>query len=166
LRERRSHGKKESGHAFVPRGCVFDEEVVQMLSTIQSSRGVRWSSCPVLALALLGLLLLPAPGRGADAEAEQVTMKGEIVDLACYLPRGEKGRGPSHEECAEMCAKGGAPLGLLGDDGTVLLLVEDHQKAAAYTQVKELAGKRAEVAGKRFSRGGISGLVVTTASGL
>ena len=121
------------------------------------------------AIALVGALFgRPAAATGAESggEGEPVTLKGEVVDLACYLPRGDKGRGPSHEECAEMCAKGGAPLGILSDDGSVLLLVEDHAKPAPYAQVKKLAGKQAQVEGKKVTRGGVSAVVVSTASGL
>lgn len=111
------------------------------------------------------LLCLPPVGRAADAEGENTTVRGEVVDLACFLPRGEKGRGPNHQECAEMCVKGGAPLGILGSDGNVLLLVEDHDKPQPYAALKKLAGQQAEVTGKKVARGGITGLLVTAASG-
>src|SRR5262249_2234960 len=99
----------------------------------------------------------------AQADGEALTVKGEIVDLACYLPGGEKGRGPAHQECAEMCAKGGAPLGVLDAQGQVVLLVEDHEKPAPYAEVKKLAGKQAEVSGKKVTRGGMSAIVVAAA---
>ena len=127
------------------------------------SRLVSAGAAIALAIVVVGA---PATSPGADADGEPVKLKGEIVDLACYLPRGEKGRGPSHQECAEMCAKGGAPLGILGDDGSVLLLVEDHAKPAPYAQVKKLAGKQAEVEGKKVTRGGVSAIVVSTAAPL
>jgi hypothetical protein len=119
------------------------------------------------ALLLAGILVgAPAVAPGAEGDGEPMKLKGEIVDLACYVPRGDKGRGPGHEECAEMCAKGGAPLGILGDDGNVILLVEDHAKPSPYGQVKKLAGKQAEVEGKKFTRGGVAVLVVSSATGL
>lgn len=65
-----------------------------------------------------------------------------------------------------MCAKGGAPLGILAGDGSVLLLVEDHAKPAPYAQVKKLAGKQVEVEGKKVTRGGVSAVVVSTAAPL
>ena len=111
-------------------------------------------------------LALPAASRAADVDGEAVTASGEVVDLACYFPRGDKGRGAGHEECAEMCAKGGAPLGLLAADGSLLLLVEDHSKPAPYGEVRKLAGKQAEVQGKKFTRAGVAALVVDSAKGL
>jgi hypothetical protein len=121
-------------------------------------------SCIVVAaLSLAGAMAFAGDAAGGG---EATTASGEVVDLACYLTRGEKGRGEAHAECAEMCAKGGAPLGLLAADGSVLLLVEDHAKPAPYGQVKKLAGKQAEVQGKKFTRGGIAGLMVLSAKEL
>jgi hypothetical protein len=96
----------------------------------------------------------------ASSAADQVQLEGEVVDLACYLSRGEKGRGPDHQECAEMCAEGGQPLGLLVEGGDVLLLVEDHAKPAPYESAKELAGKDAKIGGQKVSRGGMNAIVV------
>lgn len=109
-------------------------------------------------------LLVTAAAAGAASGGEDATVSGEIVDLACYVPRGDKGRGASHAECAEMCAKGGQPIGVLGDDGSLLLLVEDHAKPAPYEAAKKLAGKTARLAGKKFSRDGLTVLVVHEAA--
>lgn len=139
------------------------------LSSVQRFRKPSWLSWTASAI-LFGGVLLGSPGAGAgasaDSDGEPVKLTGEIVDLACYLPRGDKGRGPAHQECAEMCAKGGAPLGILAADGSVLLLVEDHAKPAPYEQVKKLAGKQAEVEGKRFTRGGVAAVVVSAVAPL
>jgi hypothetical protein len=118
---------------------------------LRSAAGAALLACTVAA---------SAPTARAADDAATVTAQGEIVDLACYLPRGDKGRGPAHQECAELCAKGGAPLGLLASDGTLLLLFEDHAKPAPYADVKKLAGSTAEIQGTRFSRGGVNGLMV------
>ena len=93
---------------------------------------------PISLLFTLGLLLSIGPRTAlAQAEGEDITVKGEIVDMSCYLPRGERGRGPAHQECADMCAKGGLPLGVLDAGGQVLLLLEDHEKPASYGDVKK-----------------------------
>lgn len=96
---------------------------------------------------------------GAAAKGEMVTLKGEIVDLACYMAH--EGKGEKHEKCAKACLTGGAPAGILEADGTVILLVEDHEAKKPYKAMLELAGKQAEVSGKKFTRGGLTGVVVT-----
>jgi hypothetical protein len=117
----------------------------------------------MIAIAMSVVVAGTAAWAAAETGGEAVTATGEIVDLACYVPRGDKGRGAAHQECAEMCAKGGQPLGILGSDGQVLLLVEDHAKPAPYGAAKKLAGKQAKVSGQKFSRGGVNALVVTAA---
>jgi len=106
--------------------------------------------------------LLHGSAAAAEPGAETLTAKGEVVDLACYMERGDKGRGPTHLDCADQCVRGGAPIGLLGSDGSVLLLVENHGKPAPYAQLKKLGGKNAEVEGVKFNRGGIAALQVNS----
>ncbi len=56
-----------------------------------------------------------------------VTVKGEVVDLWCYLEGGD--HGPSHKECGTTCAKAGNPIGIVTAKGNVYVTVgiEDHQ---------------------------------------
>lgn len=112
----------------------------------------RW-----LALAcLVGLApAVAAPHAGAQ---EAVTVSGEVVDLACYLSKGSKGK--RHKQCAILCAKKGLPIGVLTDAGDVYLLIEDHDDPAPYEAAKELAGERATVSGKKFSKGGVQSVLV------
>ena len=122
-----------------------------------------------VALVALALLFAAAPfalahdDHGHDhgkAAAAAGTWKGEIIDVACYVPNGAKGAG--HADCAKKCAKAGMPLGLLTGDGDLVLLLADHEDGKAYDQVKELAGTTVEVTGKSAERDGMT--VVTVAS--
>lgn len=94
----------------------------------------------------------------AKAEAKASVVKGEVLDLSCYLGHG--GMGEGHAGCAAKCIKGGAPVGLLGTDGTVYLLYADHSDGSPYEQVKDLAGKKVEVTGDVASKSGMKGLTV------
>ena len=98
-------------------------------------------------------------GSAAAAKGETVTLKGEVLDLACYMAH--EGKGEKHQKCAKACLLGGAPAGILSEDGTVTLLVEDHGSKKPYKAVLELAGQKAEVTGKKFTRGGLTGVVVS-----
>jgi len=95
---------------------------------------------------------------------EEITIQGEIVDLACYMAKGS--RGASHRVCAQKCAERGIPIGVLTDDGNLFLLLEDHSDEEPYEDAKKLAGDRAEVKGKKFSKPGIVGIVVGEIKGL
>jgi len=70
---------------------------------------MRYASAFVSAFACVSLLALPA-------FAADVTVKGEVVDIACATEKGAAGRGDAHSACALTCAKEGKPLGILTDD--------------------------------------------------
>ena len=86
------------------------------------------------------------------AEGETQTVKGEIVDLMCYLDHGAKG--DKHKGCAEKCIKSGGPVGLLsGDD--LYLVIGDHKPindelAAKAAQTVTLKGKVVEKHGMKM----------------
>ena len=119
-----------------------------------------------VALAALALALAAAPFALAHddhehgkAAAAAGSWKGEIVDVACYVPNGAKGAG--HADCAKKCAKAGQPLGLLTGDGDLVLLLADHDDAKPYDAVKELAGTVVEVSGTAAERDGMTVVTVT-----
>lgn len=93
-------------------------------------------------------------------QGKKVTLKGEVIDMSCYL--GHEAKGKKHKECAKSCILDkGLPMGLLLKSGKVYLLTEDHAKAKAYKQVKELAAKRVSIRGKKYSRGGVQAIAVS-----
>lgn len=104
----------------------------------------------------------PVHGRAATSSPasseERVSLKGEIVDLGCYLMH--EGRGDTHVACAQACVKGGAPVGLLAD-GVLYVLFAPHETAAPFEEAKRLVGKTAVVTGIVHDRGGLRGVAVT-----
>lgn len=99
------------------------------------------------------------PERGAGGK--EVTVKGELVDMACFMAH--EGKGKKHAECGKMCVTGGAPLGILTADGKVYLLVEDHTSAKAkkpYAQAKEMVADTVTIKGDAYERGGVQAIVV------
>jgi hypothetical protein len=117
----------------------------------------------VLALALCSLVL-NLSGPAAASAQEDVIVQGEIVDMACYMTKGS--HGASHKACAQLCAKRGVPMGVVTDAGEVFLLLDDHNNPDPYEAAKKLAGERAEITGKRFSKQGVASIVVDSAKGL
>ncbi len=63
----------------------------------------------------------------AQPKGDTVTIKGEVVDLWCYLEGGD--HGAEHKKCATARAKAGNPIGLLTEKGDlyVMMGLEDHQ---------------------------------------
>lgn len=90
--------------------------------------------------------------------AKTMTIKGELVDLTCYLSEGAKG--PGHKMCATMCVQKGLPMGVLTSSGKTYLLIEDHDKTGPYAAAKKMAADKVTVTGPVFDKGGLTGIRV------
>lgn len=112
----------------------------------------------LLALALGCFVFFNTMAIEKDGDGEEISVSGEVLDLSCFMASGAKGEG--HKGCAEKCINNGMPIGLLGDDGKVYLLVEDHKNADPYQSLKEHAAAQVSVSGKYFVRNGMPGIVI------
>ena len=111
------------------------------------------SRAPIRRRALLSAAL--AAGQAASSD---VTLKGELVDMACYIGHGAKG--PMHKACAQKCADMGQPVGLLTSDGKLYVLVADHGDAGPFEKARKLAGEQAEIKGESAEKDGVNTLTV------
>lgn len=88
--------------------------------------------------------------------AEEKTIKGEVIDVSCYVAEGAKG--DAHKECAIACIKAGQPAGIL-EEGTGKVYVaakeEDHMKNPGI-ELLPYAAKMVEVKGSVNERGGVA----------
>jgi type 1 fimbria pilin len=64
---------------------------------------------------------------GAPAFAKDMTVKGELVDQTCYMKDHAK-IGDAHKDCGVTCAKKGAPMAILTDDGKLYQITGDLAK--------------------------------------
>ena len=60
---------------------------------------------------------------GKPVAGTPTTVVGEVIDLSCYLQVGK--HGDKHKDCGQKCVKNGQPVGLLGQDGTVYMLIDE-----------------------------------------
>ena len=60
---------------------------------------------------------------GKPLKGKPVTMVGEVIDISCYLQVGK--RGEKHRDCGQKCARNGQPVGLLTEDGSVFMLIDE-----------------------------------------
>jgi hypothetical protein len=116
-------------------------------------RNVSRSASLLALVAALAFAFLPTL-----ALAQEKTMTGEVLDLACYIGQGAKGK--DHASCARACAKGGQPMGLLTDDGKVYTLVGNHDNMKPYESARDLAGAHVEIKGKVHTQGGLEAIEV------
>lgn len=88
----------------------------------------------------------------ARAADETVTVKGEVLDMACYLDHGA--HGDKHAQCAATCISSGLPVGIKGEDGKTYLLIGEHKPLNS--ELAQYDGKTITVKGKLASRDGIN----------
>ncbi len=79
------------------------------------------------AFAVSALLLFGVVVAFAEPKGDTVKVKGEVVDLWCYLEGGD--HGADHKACAVSCAKAGNPIGLVTEKGDIYVMmgIKDHQ---------------------------------------
>lgn len=104
----------------------------------------------VLAAGLGTLLVLPSSNFAAEDKAETQSVKGEVVDLMCYLDHGAKGE--KHKGCAEKCIKSGGPVGLLSEN-QLYLVIGDHKPMN--DELAPKAGQTVTLKGKVVERHGM-----------
>jgi hypothetical protein len=86
----------------------------QPAATIGVKPDTAWTATTVAA----GVDQKPEPGKA-------VTVVGEIVDFSCYIQLGKHGE--KHRGCGQKCVNNGQPVGLLGKDGALYMLMpEEH----------------------------------------
>ncbi|HWP99062.1 MAG TPA: hypothetical protein VNK92_01205 [Vicinamibacterales bacterium] len=65
-------------------------------------------------LAVTAILALAAAV--APAWADTKTVRGEVIDVQCHTKKAEN-KGEGHANCALACARKGATMGILAEDG-------------------------------------------------
>src|SRR5215510_11164709 len=100
----------------------------------------------------------PVPGKAT-------TLVGEIVDFSCYLQVGKHGE--KHRSCGQKCINTGQPIGLLTEDGSLYMLMEEEHDPRRDGQTSDFRKEAAnhiahimEVTGTLSSHAGYSALYV------
>ena len=83
----------------------------------------------------------------AQEKTQQVqTLKGEVVDVFCYLSHGKDGLGAGHAGCAKKCIQSGLPVAIKVGDQLYLASMADH--TPANQKLADLAGHQVTVHGQ------------------
>ena len=90
---------------------------------------------------------------------DAVIVRGEVLDLKCFLGAMKPGRGVTHRGCAVLCVQGGVPPAIMGRDGFVEVLVSDAW-GAMNERLLDHVGTVVEIRGVRAVRDGIPYLAV------
>jgi hypothetical protein len=129
---------------------------------------------------VLSLSLTPSPAGSqsppktgpAPKRPKATIVRGEVLDLSCWLARGLAG--PLHQDCAKRCIASGVPMGIMTADSTLWLLTQDHGRSMApgsfvgmpdpFVQCKDWPSYTVEVAGLASNRNGIHVIEVARAT--
>jgi hypothetical protein len=106
----------------------------------------------VVAALVISSLCLKAEEKSAD-----VTLKGTVVDMHCYVTHGI--HDAKHTACANACIARGVPAGFLAEDGTLYVLFGD-KPFSVKDQVVGLADVPITMTATPVVRGGVKGLQI------
>ncbi len=90
----------------------------------------------------------------APAFAQQRTVTGLVVDVACSVARAAASRNETHAACAMACARNGDRMAILTDD--VVYLVEGNYTANANAKLLDFVAKRVEAKGHVVEKDGVT----------
>src|SRR5262245_15015271 len=113
------------------------------------------------AAALVALVSLSSADTKHHSAAPATTLKGEVVDMGCYMAH--EAHGAKHKEGGAKCISGGMPMGLLTSQGKLYLITLNHENGDAYNQLKDLVDTEVEVTGVVSERAGMKSIDVATA---
>ncbi|MEO6236617.1 MAG: hypothetical protein ABIQ52_06425 [Vicinamibacterales bacterium] len=92
--------------------------------------------------------------------AAPMTVKGEVVDIACAKGKGDAGKGDAHASCAMACAKKGQPVGIMTADA--IYTVTGDYAANNNAKLLEFVAKNVEVTGEVTEHDGMKMIAVKT----
>src|SRR6476619_2395628 len=130
---------------------------MQIVAFLKRSRGMRIT---LVTMSVLVLLIAGASWSNAQPKGERATVRGEVVDLWCYLEGGD--RGPDKKQCATACARAGNPIGILDANGNLYVAagLKDHQ--SAQTMLLNRMSDEVTATGTVVKKGGVQMIYLDT----
>ena len=90
--------------------------------------------------------------------AADMTVKGEVVDVACSTKKGEGGKGEAHAGCAMACAKKGLPVGILTADALYTIVGDYASNSNA--KLLDFVARKVVVIGEVTEKDGVKSINV------
>jgi hypothetical protein len=122
------------------------------------SRVLRLAATIVISASVTALLMKWSERRNRPvAGAQEILVTGEVLDMTCYIAYNLSG--PDHAECARVCIRNGAPVGIKAQDGKVYLLTAEPGQSVN-AELADYAAKVVTIKGKQTVRDGFAQLQV------
>lgn len=96
---------------------------------------------------------------GKSDENTEVTLRGEVVDLHCYISRHNGGKGAGHAGCANSCISRGVTPGFLASDGK-LYVIFNETMTSPKDKIAGFAGQQAKATGIVMERDGLKAIAL------
>ena len=99
----------------------------------------------------------------ADAPAsKRVKVTGEIINSWCVLSELMYAQGSTHHQCAVWCARGGVPVGILGEDEQiyVVLKMQDDPAVLENPGIMKVQTNKVTIEGNLYERDGVKYLAI------
>jgi len=90
---------------------------------------------------------------------KEETVKGEVVDLWCFLSSGA--RGADHKECAITCAKAGNPIGIVDEQGNIYIAMGSKNMQPGKDILTDKMAATVTVTGKIIKKGGVQAIYIS-----
>jgi hypothetical protein len=107
----------------------------------------------VIVCLALSTLMLAADNVDSTAVGTQ-TIEGLVRDIACPLQNRKSTATNYSKDCITMCEKAGSPLGILTNDGSVYVPVNESMPDTGQNALKPFVGEHVQATGKVFERNG------------
>ena len=122
---------------------------------------INWKLAARLIL-MLGVAL-SAPAMAADAPApKRITVTGEIIDSWCLLSEIMYAQGSAHHQYAIWCARGGVPVGILGENEQVyvVLKIQDDPAMLENPGIMKVQTNKVTVEGNLYERDSVKYIAI------
>ncbi len=117
----------------------------------------------VVCCGALSIPVLVNASNGAEGSTDApkvVTVKGEVVDLWCYMDH--RGHGEKHKRCAITCAEAGNPIGIADASGHLFIAMGGKKHQPGRDVLIDLMAETVTVTGRLVKDGGLQAIYITS----
>ncbi len=134
------------------------------MRTRLSHHQARWVCVAAgVCFGVLSISTLVHSAKGVESDADtpsSVTVKGEVVDLWCYMDH--KGHGAKHKSCAVMCAEAGNPIGIVDESGHLYIAMGGKKHQPGREVLISHMAETVTVKGKLVKDGGLEAIYIAS----
>jgi len=141
-------------------GHVLKEKKMQAIKVAPRPRLAGTFAAVCFAAVLIPVLVYASNGPDGDNGPRAVTVKGEVVDLWCYIDH--KGHGQKHKSCAVACVEAGNPIGIVDGSGNLYIAMGGKKHQPGREILMDHMADTVTVKGNLIKTGGLQAIYVNS----